>query len=39
LYLKDDFREPELLQTGKEHIKGFEGMEHIAIEFKDGDEI
>lgn len=38
-YIANDFSDPELLQTGWEEIKGFEGMEHIAIEFKDGDEV
>lgn len=32
----DDFSEPEIITTGKENMQGFEGMEHMAIEFKDG---
>ena len=33
---KDDFTELAIVTTGKENMSGFEGMEHLAIEFKDG---
>ena len=37
-YDRDDFSPPIVITTGKENMFGFEGMEHLAIEFKDGQQ-
>ena len=35
-FANDDFSLPGIITTGKENMGEFEGMQHLAIEFKDG---
>jgi hypothetical protein len=35
-YERDDFLLPAIITTGREDMGEFEGMQHLAIEFKDG---